>query len=93
MNQQKNKVIMINKSLLLSFLLLAGTVFGQTVKVPVSTDIQTRNGKQFYVHTVRKGQTLYSIAKAYNVGLDEIYFANPETNRASVSARKYGSPP
>ncbi len=92
MNQQKNKVIMINKSLLLSLLLLAGTIFGQTVKVPVSTDIQARNGKQFYVHTVQKGQTLYSIAKAYHVGLDEIYFANPETKQGIRVGQKIWIP-
>jgi len=70
---EEEKVIMVKRSLLLYFLLLTGIVFGQSVKIPVSKDIQTRNGKQYYVHTVQKGQTLYSIAKAYQVGLDEIY--------------------
>jgi LysM repeat protein len=83
---------MIKKGLLLGFLFLAGTVFGQTVKIPISTDIQTRNGKQYYVHTVQKGQTLYSIAKAYHVGLDEIYYANPETRQGIRTGQKIWIP-
>ncbi len=83
---------MIKKKLLLFFLLLAGVAFGQTVKIPISTDIQARNGKQFYVHTVQKGQTLYSIAKAYHVGLDEIYFANPETRQGIRIGQKIWIP-
>ncbi len=83
---------MIKKKLLLYFILLAGVAFGQTVKIPISTDIQARNGKQFYVHTVQKGQTLYSIAKAYQVGLDEIYFANPETRQGIRIGQKIWIP-
>ncbi len=83
----------IKNRLLLGFLMLMGiAVFGQTVKIPMSTDIQTRNGKQFYVHTVRKGQTLYSIAKAYHVGLDEIYYANPETRQGIRVGQKIWIP-
>ncbi len=83
---------MIKKKLLLYFILLAGVAFGQTVKIPISTDIQARNGKQFYVHTVQKGQTLYSIAKAYQVGLDEIYFANPGTRQGIRVGQKIWIP-
>ncbi len=83
----------IKNRLLLGFLMLMGVaVFGQTVKIPISTDIQTRNGKQYYVHTVRKGQTLYSIAKAYHVGLDEIYYANPETRQGIRIGQKIWIP-
>lgn len=83
---------MIKKKLLLYFILLAGVAFGQTVKIPISTDIQARNGKPFYVHTVQKGQTLYSIAKAYQVGLDEIYFANPGTRQGIRVGQKIWIP-
>jgi LysM repeat protein len=85
---EEERIIMIKKGLLLYFLLIAGIVVGQTVKIPISTEIQTRNGKQYYVHTVQKGQTLYSIAKAYHVGLDEIYYANPETRQGILAGQK-----
>jgi len=34
-------------------------------------------GKDFYLHEVKKGQTLYSIARAYHVNLDELKYYNP----------------
>lgn len=47
------------------------------VEVEKSTKIELVNGKEFYFHTVLKKQTLYSIAKAYNVSVDDILIANP----------------
>ena len=41
-----------------------------------STDIVVVNGKKYYVHTVEKGQTLYSLAKAYAVTVDDIIASN-----------------
>jgi LysM repeat protein/ABC-type branched-subunit amino acid transport system substrate-binding protein len=38
------------------------------------------NGKIYYIHTVLKGQTLYSISKAYNVTQDDILRVNPGTD-------------
>ena len=35
------------------------------------------NGTKYYVHTVKSGDTLYSIAKAYEVGEDAIRDSNP----------------
>ena len=35
------------------------------------------NGKKYYVHTVKSGDTLYSIAKAYEVGENDIRECNP----------------
>ncbi len=65
------------KFFILILFFIASAAQAQTVNVPISKIIQTRDGKQFYVHTVQKGQTVYSIAKAYNVGIDEIYYNNP----------------
>lgn len=43
-----------------------------------SANIQTINGKKFYLHKIEKGQSLYSISKLYQVKLDDIYAENPE---------------
>lgn len=51
--------------------------FSQTVEVEKSARIEKFDGKEFYIHTVIKGQTLYSISKAYNVLISEIIFDNP----------------
>jgi len=49
----------------------------QHVNIVTSQQIEERNGKQYFVHTIEKGQTVYSIAKAYDVSIDEIYYENP----------------
>jgi LysM repeat protein/ABC-type branched-subunit amino acid transport system substrate-binding protein len=43
-----------------------------------STNIQTIDGKKYYIHKIEKSQSLYSISKLYSASLDEIYKANPE---------------
>ena len=60
-----------NKFFVTIFILFfAVSVNAQTVKVYVSDSIEEMNGKQYYVHMVMQGQTVYSIAKAYDVGVD-----------------------
>ncbi len=43
-----------------------------------SDKIEKINGKEFYIHTVKKGQSLYMISKAYEVDINEIIKENPE---------------
>ena len=61
------------------------------VAVEVMPDIEPSkvivfiNGRKYFVHTVQQGNTLYSIAKAYNVSEDEIKESNPElTNSLKI---------
>ena len=68
----------IKKIILVTIVLFfAAVVSAQGVVIPMSDVIEMHNGKSYYVHTVYKGQTVYSIAKAYDVTPDEIYFENP----------------
>jgi len=46
-------------------------------QVTVSTEKVRLGGKLYYNHVVKEKQTLYSISKAYEVTVDEIYDANP----------------
>jgi len=39
---------------------------------------ETEDGVKYYVHTVKKGQTLYSISKVYEVSVEEIIKINPD---------------
>ncbi len=43
-----------------------------------STTIQRVDGRQYYFHAVLQGQTLFSIARAYGVSVDDIINENPE---------------
>lgn len=59
-----------------------------TPQVVVSTEKVLFNGIVYYSHIVRERQTLYSISKAYNVTLDEIYKANPTLNLEKEGLKK-----
>ena len=68
--------------IILLFSVLTLAISAQTVVIKKSDIIESRNGKSYYVHTVQKGQTVYSISRAYEVTPDEIYFENPGTKQA-----------
>jgi len=44
---------------------------------PESAIIHKLDGKKYYLHTVKKGNTLYSISKVYAIEIDEIVVENP----------------
>lgn len=57
---------------LLFVLLLSCLSLEISAQVQKSTDIVVIRGKNYYLHTVQVGQTLYSICKAYGVPVDEL---------------------
>jgi len=62
-----------------SLLLFAGSSIAQEniVHVERSTDKILLEGKPYYIHIVKKGQTLFSISKVYKVSQKEISKENP----------------
>jgi LysM repeat protein len=56
----------------------------QPTPVKKSNNQITLKGKNFYLHEVLKGQTLYGISKEYQVGEEEIKQLNPDLNKKSV---------
>ena len=64
----------------LTFLIFTQLIFAQdtTVIVKKSNNKVFIDGKKYYLHTVSKGETLYSIAKAYNIETKDIATENPE---------------
>lgn len=60
----------LNTSIL--FILLIGQAYAQ----PENVQVETKDGKKYYVHIVEKGNTLYGIHRLYNVELDQILAAN-----------------
>lgn len=59
------------------FLLEDKTALIAQVQITKSSLIETYNGKSYYIHNVEAKQTLYSIAKVYEVSIDDIEAANP----------------
>lgn len=57
-----------------------------------STKTETIGGKEFYIHTIKKGQTLYMISKAYEVDINEIIQENPEVRDGIKSGQKIRIP-
>ena len=49
----------------------------QNTPVTISKDKERHNGEVCYSHIVKERQTLYSISKAYNVSIEDIYKYNP----------------
>ncbi|MDZ7743978.1 MAG: LysM peptidoglycan-binding domain-containing protein [Bacteroidota bacterium] len=56
-------------------------LLSQEISIEKSDRIEKIDGKEFYIHTVEKGQTLYSIARAYNTSLGELRELNPGANK------------
>jgi len=63
--------------LLTGILLLANHAGEAQVVVERSTNKVTISGVAYYVHIVKKGETLYSVSKAYNVTVEDIIRENP----------------
>ncbi len=53
------------------------SVFSQ-VKVEKSTDVVVALGRKYYVHTVKTGETLYSLSRVYGVPTDQILLINKQ---------------
>lgn len=69
--------------ILVIFLISVGNLHAQktTYQIPsiqLSTQIDTVEGVLYYVHTVKKGETLYSISKAYQCNESDIIRENEE---------------
>ena len=61
-----------------SVVILTNTINAQENKVVKSEIVKTINGKVYYIHTVKKGETIYSICKAYNISEKELAVENPD---------------
>lgn len=78
-------------------MLLSGVLFmpsyaQESLRQLRSGKIEKIDGKDFYIHTVKKGQTLYMIAKAYEAEIDEIIRENPEVKEGLKAGQKLRIP-
>lgn len=73
-----NKKLLIFWVLLGAFLMCSATATAQEVQVKRAEKTVTIGSKQFYMHHVKAGETLYAIAKAYHVTEEQITDCNPD---------------
>ena len=81
--KKQNSYTMIKKILVLLLMIAALPSFGQDqpttpVQIQKSNQKVKIGGKFYYVHIVQKGETLYSISKAYGVSQADIAAENPD---------------
>ena len=65
------------KILLILLILIVNLSFSQDIQVEKAKHRIYVNGKLYYIHKVKKGETLYSICKAYNILQKDIAIENP----------------
>jgi len=85
------------KKILFIVILISGVVYlpsyaQESLREMRSTIIEKVNGKEFYIHKVKRGQTLYMIAKAYEADINEIIQENPEVREGIKSGQKIRIP-
>lgn len=57
-----------------------------------SGNIQTIDGKKYYIHKIEKGQSLYGVSKLYNVSLEQLYQVNPELKTGAKAGQEIRVP-
>ena len=72
-------------------MLLVGNVNAQE-PIERSSQITKIGGKEYYLHHVKAGQTLYGLAKTYNVTIEEIESFNPEVKDGLKAGHVLGIP-
>ena len=82
----KNRVIIIWMMVLGLVLGFQAVSFGQDVQTERSSNVVTIGNKQYYMHTVKRGETLYGLSKVYDVPIEEITQRNPEVLENGLQA-------
>jgi ABC-type branched-subunit amino acid transport system substrate-binding protein len=90
-----NRSSMKRQILLLSalILILAFSAIAQDELKSLRSNVtQVINGKEYWIHTVKKGQSLYMICKAYGVDLNEVIRENPDVKEGLKADQKLRIP-
>lgn len=61
-----------------SVFVFSSSILAQDNKIVKSEVVKEISGKKYYIHTVKKGETIYSICKAYNVTEKQLAVENPD---------------
>ncbi len=67
---------------------LAAQTTQEQLKQMRSSVIENKDGRDYYIHTIKRGQTLYMISKAYGVEVNEIIRENPQVKEGIKADQK-----
>ena len=62
--------------------------YQEQLKAIHSSVVEEKDGKSYYIHTVKKGQTLYMISKSYGVEVNDIIAENPVVKEGLKAGQK-----
>ena len=65
-------------TIIFSIFIFSNRLFAQDNIVKKSDVVKTINGKHYYIHTVKKGETIYSICKIYGISEKQLAVDNPD---------------
>jgi LysM repeat protein len=82
----KNRIIKFRSFITIVIMLSVSMMIWSQVPVERSKDKVVISGVTYYLHIVKKGETIYSISKAYGITLEELVKENP----TAVSSLKEG---
>ncbi len=71
------KKLLIFLALFAASISLSAQTYQEQLKAIHSNVVEQKDGKSYYVHIVKKGQTLYMISKAYGIEVNDIIAGNP----------------
>ncbi|MCX6252810.1 MAG: LysM peptidoglycan-binding domain-containing protein [Bacteroidetes bacterium] len=75
------------------FILAATSLHAQDSRKQVQSKvIETIDGREYYIHTIKKGQTLYMICKLYGADINEVIKENPEVKEGIKADQKIRIP-
>lgn len=78
--------------ILLTGILHVSSYAQESLKLQRSPKIEKIEGKDYYIHTVKKGQTLYMIGKTYDVDVDVLIRENPIVTEGLKTGQKIRIP-
>jgi len=83
-----NESVMKKKLLIFIFFLMGMLFSGRLMAQDIvrSNNITKIGGKEYYLHNVKPGETLWGISKVYNVSIEEIEKLNPEVKKDGLKA-------
>jgi LysM repeat protein len=71
----------VRKVVVLFLIIILTSLFAGAQDIIKSTRIEKINNKNYYIHIVKKSQTVTAIANVYSVTVDEIYSDNPDAKK------------